>query len=92
VRKKRASALTGATGVAGEGAHRRNRRGTPGSPNGIAGGGYYSIKTSEESITSKLSNWMTEQPVVAMKWGNVHGAKGLYLNCIFNKTRRTAWI
>lgn len=50
-----------------------------------------SIKTSAESITPVLSTWMAEQLVVAMKWGNSHGAKGLYLNYIFNKTRRTAW-
>ena len=92
MRKKCANALVGATGVIGEGAHQRTRRGTLGSPNDNAQGGSLSMKALTESITSMSSNWMAEQSVVAMKWGNSHGAKGLYLNYIFNKTRRSAWI
>ena len=80
-----------ATGVAGEGAHRKNRRGTLGSSNDGVQEGILYTKSPVETITLAMSNWMAEQFVVAMKWGNAHGAKELYLDYIFNKVRRIAW-
>jgi hypothetical protein len=68
MRKKCAYALIGATGVAGVSAHQKNRRGTLGDPFDTVGKGNSNIKSLRESIIVRMSQWESEQPVVAEKW------------------------
>ena len=68
MRKKCAYALIGATGVIGVSALQKNKRGTLGDPFDNVGGGSSNRKSLRESIMVMMSQWESEQPVVAMKW------------------------
>ena len=54
----------------GDGARRQSRQ-EPGRPIRVA-----SANSLRESITSDWPEWESDAPIVAMKWGNAHRAKG----------------